>query len=180
MAGGALVNAGARIEVYLPRLYGYAMSLARDPHQAEDLVQECAVKALAAKNTPVDEPAFRGWLFRILRNAFFDRLRREKVAASALEDVNFYPDVEFWQGDERFISVLTVKIEMAKLPAPHREILGLIDIAGLSYTEAAETLGIPKGTVMSRISRARRFLLEAVNTSNVHELPVKKKKMGLA
>ncbi len=168
-----------RIEVYLQKLYGYALSLARDTHQAEDLVQECAVRALAAKNSPVDEPAYRGWLFRILRNAFFDRLRREKTAAAALEDINFYPDVEFWQGDERFISVLTVKIEMAKLPALHREILGLIDIAGLSYAEAAETLGVPKGTIMSRISRARKALLEAVNTSNVHELPVRKKKKGL-
>ncbi len=166
----------ARIEIYLQKLYGYAFSLTRDPNQAEDLVQECAVRALAAQNSPVDEPAYRTWLFRILRNAFFDRLRREKTAVAALEDVNFYPDVEFWRGEERFISVLTVKFEMAKLPAPHREILGLIDIAGLSYAEAAKCLDVPTGTIMSRISRARRALLEAIEASNIHELPVKKKK----
>ena len=166
----------ARIEVYLQKLYGYAFSLTRDPHLAEDLVQECAVRALAAQNSPVDEPAYRAWLFRILRNAFFDRLRREKTAAAAMEDVNFYPDVEFWQGEERFISNLTVKIEMAKLQAPHREILGLIDIAGLSYAEAAKCLDVPTGTIMSRVSRARRALLEAIEASNIHELQVKKKK----
>jgi len=53
------------------------------------------------------------------------------------------------------------------------EILGLIDIAGLSYAEAAKCLDVPTGTVMSRVSRARRALLEAIATSNVHELPVK-------
>lgn len=170
------MNKQARIEAYLQKLYGYAFSLARDPHQAEDLVQECAVRALSAQNTPTDEPAYRAWLFRILRNAFFDRLRREKTAAAAMEDVNFYPEMEFWRGEERFISSLTVKLEMAKLPAPHREILGLIDIAGLSYAEAAKCLDVPTGTIMSRVSRARRALLEAIETSNIHVLPVNKKK----
>lgn len=165
-----------RIEVYLRKLYGYAFSLTRDPHQAEDLVQECAMRALAAQKSPVDEPAYRAWLFRILRNAFFDRLRRDKTAAAAMEDVNFYPEMEFWRGEERFISILTVKFEMAKLPAPHREILGLIDIAGLSYAEAAKCLNVPTGTIMSRVSRARRILLEAIEASNIHELPVKNKK----
>ena len=65
---------------------------------------------------------------------------------------------------------------MVKLPLPQREILTLIDISGLSYAEAAKTLGIPTGTVMSRISRARRALLGAIESSNIHELPVKKKK----
>ena len=134
------------------------------------------MRALAAKKSPAEEPAFRAWLFRILKNAFLDRLRRDKTASAAMEDVNFYPSVEFWHGEERYITALTVKIEMAKLPLSQREILTLIDISGLSYAEAAETLGIPTGTVMSRISRARRALLEAIESSNIHELPVKKKK----
>ena len=79
-------------------------------------------------------------------------------------------------GDERFITVLTVKLEMAKLPRNQREIIALIDIVGLSYAETAYLLDVPVGTVMSRISRARRILLEAIGTSNVHELPFKKKK----
>lgn len=169
----------ARIEPYLKRLYGYAFSLAGDRQSAEDLVQECAIRALAAKNEPADEPAYRAWLFRILRNAFYDRRRRDRVAETAGEDSNFSGSMEYWQGDERFISVLTVKLEMAKLPTPQREILTLIDIAGLSYAEAADFLEVPVGTIMSRVSRARRALLDAVTASNVHELPVKKKK-GMA
>ena len=165
-----------RIEAYLPRLYGYALSMAGDHHQAEDLVQECALRALTAKNTPGDEPAYRAWLFRILRNAFLDRVRREKTAALSADDVNFAPDMEFWQGDERLISILAVKLQMAKLPRRHREIVALIDIVGFSYAEAAQLLDVPVGTVMSRISRARRMLLEAIGSSNVRELPVRKKK----
>lgn len=174
-----MVNAATRIETYLPRLYGYALSLAREPDQAEDLVQECAVKALAAKNSPVDEAAFRAWLFRILRNAFFDRLRRAKTAAAYSEDQENLAKMEFWQGDERFISILTAKLELEKLPDPQREIIALIDIVGLSYGEAAATLGVPKGTIMSRISRARHALLEALGSGNIHVLPIKKKKKGL-
>lgn len=165
-----------RIEAYLRRLYGYAVSLAGNHHQAEDLVQECALRALTAKNVPGDEPAFRAWLFRILRNAFVDQARRRKTAVAAAEDEKNFPGTEFWQGDERFITVLTVKIEMAKLPRRQREILALIDIVGFSYAEAARLLDVPAGTVMSRISRARRMLLDAIGSSNIHELPVKKKK----
>ncbi len=165
-----------RIEVYLRRLYGYAFSLAGDHHQAEDLVQECAVRALTAKNTPRDERAYRAWLFRILRNAFLDQVRHKKTVAAAADGENFAPMTEFWQGDERFITVLAVKLEMAKLPQRQREIIALIDLVGMSYAETAQLLGVPVGTVMSRISRARRMLLDAIGSSNVHELPVKKQK----
>ena len=91
------------------------------------------------------------------------------------EEQNFAPETEYWQGDERFITVLTVKLGMAKLPRRQREIIALIDIAGLSYAETARFLDVPVGTVMSRVSRARRMLLEAIGSSNVQALPVKRK-----
>lgn len=167
---------GERIEPYLQRLYGYAVSLSRNHHQAEDLVQECALRALAAKNTPEDERAYRAWLFRILRNLFLDQVRHEKTAALASEEQNFVPETEYWQGHERFITVLTVNLEMAKLPRTQREIIALIDFVGLTYAETSELLDVPVGTVMSRISRARRMLLDAIGSSNVHELRVRKRK----
>ena len=155
-----------RLEAYLKRLFGYAYSLTNDRDQSEDLVQECALKALSAKRVPRDEPAYRAWLFRILRNAFIDRVRHDKNLLRAMETEP--PDnlVEYFSGEERFVSVLAVKEEMKKLAPLHREIIALIDIAGLRYGEAAESLGIPVGTVMSRISRARATLLKAIGTSN--------------
>lgn len=64
-----------RLEPYLKRLYGYAFSLSHDSEMAEELVHDVVVKALGARNVPDDEPAYRAWLFRILRNAFVDSTR---------------------------------------------------------------------------------------------------------
>ena len=74
------------------------------------------MRALTARNIPGDEPAYRAWLFRILKNAFVDQVRRKNTAAMAAKDEYFTPEMEYWQGDERFITVLTVRFEMAKLP----------------------------------------------------------------
>lgn len=163
-----MARQGHRIEPYLQRLYRYGVSLARDDDGARDLVQECVVKALGARRTPDDEPAYRAWLFRILRNTFLDRIRRDRTAAAFLDPRPVPEDrVEFWDGDERFISGLDVRVQMARLPGLHREILALIDLVGLSYAEAAQILDVPVGTVMSRVSRARRALLAAIDETNV-------------
>ena len=167
----------SRIEAYLARLYRYAFSLSRDAELAKDLVQQCALNALAARSEPKDEAAYRAWLFVILRNALIDSRRRRGVA-NALVDA--YPDrdhaqnVEFWNDDERLINVLTVKQAMSRLSEQDSEIIGLIDLAGLSYAEAGKVLGIPTGTVMSRISRARSRLLALIEHSNITPLPAQR------
>lgn len=167
----------SNLESYLSRLYGYAISLCRDPDDAKDLVQECVVRALGARNIPSNPSAYRAWLFRILRNVFFDLCRRRNVSEDWKSGIKptLIESMEYFQGDERFINALAVKFEMAKLPPAHREIIGLIDLAGLSYDEVSDLLEIPRGTVMSRISRARLSLLKAVEGSNVRGLAVKKR-----
>jgi RNA polymerase sigma-70 factor (ECF subfamily) len=161
----------SQIEAYLPRLYRYAFSLARDEDTARDLVQQCALKVLSARAAPVDEAAYRAWLFVILRNAFLDHLRRNRVAEGYLEArANDSQEMEYWGGEERFINALNVKQAMERLRPADREIIGLVDIAGLSYAEAAGVLNVPKGTVMSRISRARARLLELIGGTNVETL----------
>lgn len=161
----------ARIESYLARLYRYAFSLCRNEDTAKDLVQQCALRALSARKVPADEPAYRAWLFTILRNAMIDETRRRGTAeghAAALAETP--RDMEFWEADERFINVLSVRMGLARLGRNDREIIGLVDLAGLSYSEAAEILSVPQGTVMSRISRARQRLLVELKQSNVTPL----------
>ena len=122
---------------------------------------------------PEDEAAYRAWLFVILRNSVIDDRRRRNRADSLIEpdaDQEITNDVEFWRGDERLINILSVKQAMARLTERDSEIIGLIDLSGLSYAEAAQVLGIPPGTVMSRISRARGRLLALLETSNVTPL----------
>ncbi len=171
----------AQIEHYLGRLYRYAFSLCRDEDAARDLVQQCAVRALAARSVPEDEAAYRAWLFVILRNAMIDDRRRHRSAKSVREaaaDGEDRPEMEFWRGDERLINTLSVKQAMDRLRENDREIIGLVDMAGLSYAEAAGVLDIPVGTVMSRISRARGRLLALLEFSNVTPIPVRRRGHG--
>ncbi len=118
-----------RLLPYLSRLYGYAYSLTSDRDAARELVQDCAVRALQAWRVPADEPAFRAWLFTILRNLSHDRYRRAGRSPEVGFD-EFDEAVTGWEHDDRLINTLTVRAGMEKLTAEHREILGLIDIAG--------------------------------------------------
>ena len=166
-------HVSSRVEIYLPRLFGYAMSLARDRSTAEDLVQECALRALAARRWPDHESAYRAWLFCILRNAFIDHCRRAgREIATGEEPEEYMESSAMWRFEERLISALTVERGMERLCHAHREIVALVDIVGFSYKEAAEFLDVPQGTVMSRLSRARLALLDAIAEGNVRPLPV--------
>jgi RNA polymerase sigma-70 factor (ECF subfamily) len=154
----------------LPRLTAFARVLLNDQDAANDLVQEAASRALAARRVPADAPAYRAWLFKIVRNAALDELRRQRrtpiaddpAAADAMHPV--------WNCDDSWIAKITVEQGLSVLSREHREIVGLIDIAGFSYGEAAELLQIPIGTVMSRITRARGTLLAAITRNSVRPL----------
>ncbi len=161
-----------RVETYLPRLFGYALSLGNDREAAQDLVQECVLRALAARRSPTDEPAYRAWLFRILRNAYLDQARRLDREARPSDDEPAVDSNLVWRCDERLISELTIRAGMARLTPCHREIIALVDIVGFSYAEAAALLNVPPGTVMSRLSRARLALLGEVMDGNVRPLPL--------
>ncbi len=163
----------SHLESYLGRLFGYALSLTNDREQARDLVQECALKALAAKRVPADQAAYRAWLFRILRNAFLDRRRRvgQRGPSAPIEEAETL-NGEIWHSDVHLISAITVRLGMAKLSRPHREVLAVVDMAGFSYAEAARFLSVPVGTVMSRVSRARQALLVCIGESKVRPFPV--------
>lgn len=154
-----------QLTALLPRLVAFARTLLGDADGARDLVQEAASRALAAARVPEDAPAYRAWMFRIVRNAALDELRRRRVFVAADDIV---PDL--WGFDDACIARITVEQGLAELAPAHRDIIGLIDIAGFSYSEAAEILDVPVGTVMSRIARARGQLLGAIEASTVRPL----------
>ncbi len=161
-----------RFETYIPRLHGYAMSLAGDRGDAHDLVQESALNALKATRVPEDEPAYRAWLFTILRNAWHNQNRRRNRRADVLENDAELDDIGpvGWSQDDSLISSLSVRLCLAKLSSPHREVLGLVDVSGFTYAEAAKILGVPIGTVMSRVCRARDLMLHHLSKGNVYSL----------
>lgn len=157
----------ANLQSLLPRLVAFARTIVRDTELARDLVQEGAARAIAARRVPEDARAYRAWMFQIVRNLAIDELRKREVVSQSDVPV---PEVDLWHFDDAWIAKITVEQALTSLDATHREIVALIDIAGFSYAEVAELLSIPIGTVMSRISRARVMLLEAIDASAVRPL----------
>ena len=149
----------------LPRLYAFARTMLGDSDAARDLVQEAATRALAARRVPSDPPAYRAWMFRIVRNAALDELRRKRQPV--LDD---FTGIDLWGFDDARIAKITVEQGLAVLAPTHREIISLIDIAGFSYGEAADLLNVPVGTIMSRIARARSALLAVIESSSIRPL----------
>jgi RNA polymerase sigma-70 factor (ECF subfamily) len=165
------------IEPHLDRLFGYALHLAGGADDARDLVQTCALKALSAKSAPDDAAAYRSWLFRILRNAWIDECRRRRHHPTSWEGLggetgqgneSGLPDVSHIE--QRLFNRLAVSEALARITPDHREVLLLVDLAGFSYQETAELLEVPVGTIMSRISRARRRMLQIMEEPAVRPL----------
>lgn len=165
--GAPMGDLHGALPALLPRLVAFARTIVGDADLARDLVQEAAVRALAAVRVPDQADAYRAWLFRIVRNAALDELRRTRTRRRIEADA---AAADPWRCDDAHIASITVAQGLAVLEPPHREIIALIDIAGFSYAEAAETLGVPIGTVMSRVARARAALLAAIEASSVRPL----------
>jgi RNA polymerase sigma-70 factor (ECF subfamily) len=146
----------------LPNLRRFALSLCRRGDLADDLVQTTAERAFAARER--FDPATRldAWLFRILRNAWIDHARRTTTQGVTV-DIHDTPDAVVVDGVQHIETVLMLrKTERAmdELPDVQREVIMLCCVEELSYREAAEIIGVPIGTVMSRLARARLALAE--------------------
>jgi RNA polymerase sigma-70 factor, ECF subfamily len=167
---------GQQVEALLPELFGAALRLCRDRTNAEDLVADTVVKALAALPTLQDRGAFRGWIFRILGNTFVSQCRRAeaKVVHEPVEQLDepsfslferLHQPILLWWGNPEldFLNrLLRADLERAidALPEVFRETVVMVDVQGLAYREVAALLDIPVGTVRSRLARGRALLQE--------------------
>ena len=145
----------------LPNLRRFALSLTRRPDLADDLVQITSERALAARPPADAVLRLAPWLFRILRNAFVDMTRRDRVRGPVidLQDMaDSLPPEMVVDGRalaETRLMLFAAQEAMETLPEEQRQVMILICQEELSYAEAAEVLDLPIGTVMSRLSRAR-------------------------
>lgn len=147
------------IEAAIPALRRYALALTRDRVTADDLVQDCLERAVSRRHRWRREGPVQAWMFRILQNLWRDELRRRPrrahlVAVETLEAQA--PPVS--GGQEAHLALADVHRAMGRLPEDQRAALLLVAVEGLSYDEAAQVLGIPRGTLMSRLARARTSL----------------------
>ena len=149
---------------HFERLYNLACWLTHDRQEAEDLVQETYAKALKGFSSFRSGTNFRAWIYRILRNAFLTS--RTGLKATATVPLDLEGEVEALPTDkETPESILLqrsdnqlVQHALDELPVAYREILLLCEVEEMSYQEISATLAIPIGTVMSRLSRARKAL----------------------
>jgi RNA polymerase sigma-70 factor, ECF subfamily len=155
---------------YVDGLYGYAMVLTRNRAEAEDLVQETYVRALGAAARLRENSNVRGWLFTILRNLWFNELRKRRNAPAILEMDGDDHTAGSLVGNARDAHEIFVSNEDSDivrtaidgLSVEFREIILLREFEELSYQEIADVLGCPAGTVMSRLGRARAKLRTAL------------------
>jgi len=136
----------------------YARSLARDRQDADDIVQEALVRAIERRRTFRPERSRRRWLLAIVHNVFVSGKRR--AAAEARRNARFAETLmaHIDPEQDRHVRLAQVAHAFAGLPDRQRAVLHLVAIEGLSYQEAADVLGVPVGTIMSRLARARAAL----------------------
>jgi RNA polymerase sigma-70 factor (ECF subfamily) len=143
------------------RLYNFASWLTQDRSAAEDLVQETYMKALKGFSSFQPGTNFRAWMYRILRNTFLTSRSGLKAAQFDVADDELM-EPETAQTPETLLLARaeqeTIQRTLEELPVKFREVILLCDFEEMSYSEIGQTLGIPMGTVMSRLSRARRAM----------------------
>jgi RNA polymerase sigma-70 factor, ECF subfamily len=146
---------------HLDRLYRTALSMCGSRQDAEDLVQDVCLRVLSKPRVLSGDDEL-GYLLRVLRNTFISSRRtaaRRPSTAMAPEDLERF---ETDDGDpERAVEARDLYGRIAALPGHQRDALVAVDLVGLSYKEAASSLDVPPGTIMSRLFRARRALAAA-------------------
>jgi RNA polymerase sigma-70 factor, ECF subfamily len=150
---------------HFAKLYNFAHWLTQDRAAAEDLVQETYMKALRGFSSFQQGTNFRAWMYKILRNTFLTTKAGLKASVSLDSDGDDKPaEPAVTETPESAllarVELETIQNALEKLPVKFREIILLCDLEEMSYQEIAETVGIPIGTVMSRLSRARKAMRE--------------------
>ena len=165
------VKPGFDVLGQLGSLRRYARSLTRDSADAEDLVHDALVRAYERRGTFRRGGNLRAWLLSIVHNAFIDGTRSRRSEAARVEQAAHLTDRSIDAPQEHSARLAQVREAFLDLPEEQRAALHLVAIDGLSYQEAADTLGVPIGTLMSRIGRARaalRLMEEALPTNPSH------------
>lgn len=144
------------LEDEIPHLRRFAHGLTRDAETAEDLVQDCLARALDKEDRYDPERALRPWLFRMLRNLFLTTRRKKREAQIDWELLEATPTASAPAADALILK--QTLDALYSLPTEQREVMTLICVEEMSYKEAAEIIGAPIGTVMSRLARGREAL----------------------
>jgi len=142
----------------LPTLRRYARSLTRDSLKADDLVHDTLVRALESRGGLRSNTNLRTWMMTVLHNAFIDEQRRRKVEARHADVLVQISEEVALPAQEGRVRLAQIRKAFETLPEEQRAALHLVTIEGMAYADAADVLGIPIGTLMSRLGRGRAAL----------------------
>jgi RNA polymerase sigma-70 factor (ECF subfamily) len=148
---------GRDIVALLPRLRRFAAGLTGSVQDGDDVVQTACLRALERHHQWEPGTRLDSWMFRIIRNLWLDRGKSawNRLVRSDPDALAEIPDHSLGREIELRDELASARAAIAALPEPQREVLLLVTVEGLTYEAAAEVLGIPLGTVMSRLARAR-------------------------
>jgi RNA polymerase sigma-70 factor (ECF subfamily) len=151
----------------MPRLRRFGIALTRSTVDADDLVQAACERALLRRDQLRGDTKIGAWMYRIMRNLWIDELRSRRTHQHAgMEEAQDVIGVDGEALVERSDAWAAVRRAVEELPMEQRAALILICVDGMSYKETAAILGIPMGTVTSRVARARRALHERLTSGS--------------
>jgi RNA polymerase sigma-70 factor, ECF subfamily len=164
---------------YIDGLYSYALVLTHNHAEAEDLVQETYVRAIPAVGRLRPESNIKAWLFKILRNIWFNQLRKRRSDPQMVQtdmeggsvDNLVNPGKDSYEIYAGQVEVRTVRTAIEQLSLEFREVIMLREFEELSYQEIANLLDCPLGTVMSRLARARSKLRVLLSSARSLQRP---------
>jgi len=160
---------------FMGQLYGAALRFTKDPQDAEDLVQDTYARAFVSFHQFEPGTNLKAWLYRILGTTFINSYRKDQrrpqLSDGELEDWQIYEASSHTSDQGRSaeevaldtIVDVDVKAALAAMPDEFRMAVYLADVEGFSYKEIAEVIGVPAGTVMSRLHRGRKLLRESLS-----------------
>jgi RNA polymerase sigma-70 factor (ECF subfamily) len=141
-----------------------AHSWTHNMDEAEDIVQDTMVKALLHADKPQELRSIDSWLFKILYHCFIDAHRKQRTHNHIDDDCLFTADTPEYLHSQREM-LLSVRKAISRLPINQRQVVTLVDLENFTYAEVAEITGVPIGTVMSRLNRARQSLKQLLSAS---------------
>jgi RNA polymerase sigma-70 factor (ECF subfamily) len=156
------------VEQHIPRLRRYAWALVRDGARADDLVQDTLVRAIAKEHLWQPGTNLAGWLFTLMHHQNVNTVRRALREGTTV-DVERCLELAATTDPEASCKLRELDRALASLPDQQRQVLLLVGLEGLPYEDAASILGIPVGTVRSRLSRARDSLRRLMDRSEDEE-----------
>jgi len=160
-----------RLVLQMPHLLRYAKALTRNNDMANDLVQDCLERAWNKRRLWNSQRTLRPWLLTIMHNIFINqKCKQSNNQETTLEELTL---VDEGADASQLVQLRDLQVAMGKLSPEYREIILLAGLESLSYKEIAKVTGLPLGTVMSRLSRAReklRKIMNSTETDNVVQL----------